>query len=217
MKVIITGTTGMVGEGVMLACLEAPEVDKVLAVSRRPSGHSHPKLEELLVKDFRELGDAEARLAGYDACFYCAGVSSVGMKEAEYTELTYDTPLAFANALQRQSPDLVLTHVSGAHTDGTEKGKVMWARIKGRAENALSRLSFRGVYHFRVGLMTPVAGQKNVKRLYRVMLPLVPVMKIFFPALTLGEVARAMRRCVTHGAPKQVLEVGDVRALADAS
>ncbi len=216
MKVIVTGATGMVGEGVLLECLANPAVEAVLSVSRKPSGHSHPKLEECLVADFRDLGAAESRLAGYDACFYCAGVSSVGMSEADYTVATYDTPLAFATTLAKLNPSMVLVHISGAHTDGSEQGKVMWARVKGKAENALMRLGFRAVYNFRPGLMKPVPGQKNLKRAYRMMLPLLPVMKLFFPALTLNEVGRAMIRCVTSGAPKHVLEVADIAALAAA-
>lgn len=217
MKVIVTGATGMVGEGVMLACLENPAVERVLSVSRRPSGHTHPKLEECLVPDFRELGAVEGQLAGYDACFYCAGVSSVGMSEAEYVVITYDTPLAFATTVARLNPNLVLTHISGASTDGTERGSVMWARVKGRAENALMRLPLRGVYNFRPGLMKPVPGQKNLKRFYRMMMPLFPVMQLFFQALTLQEVSRAMIRCVSAGAPKQVLEIADIKALAKAT
>ena len=214
MKVIVTGVTGMVGEGVMLACLADPAIDRVLSVSRKPSGHTHPKLEELLVADFRDVSSVEAKLTGYDACFYCAGVSSVGMNEADYTRVTHDTPLSFATVLARLNPGMVLTHVSGAHTDSSEQGRVMWARVKGRAENALMRLPFRGVYNFRPGLMKPVPGQKNLKRGFGLLMPLFPVMKLFFPALTLEEVARAMIRCVQSGAPKQVLEVPDIKALA---
>ena len=215
-KVIITGTTGMVGEGVMLECLANPAVERVLAVSRRPSGHAHPKLEECLVADFRELGSVEPRLSGYDGCFYCAGVSSVGKSEAEYTATTYDTPLALATALSRLNPNMVLVHVSGASTDSSERGPVMWARVKGKAENALSRLPFRAVYHFRPGLMKPAIGQKNLKRLYRVLLVFYPLLRLLFTALTLHEVGRAMIRCVQSGAPKSVLEVPDIKALGAA-
>jgi hypothetical protein len=183
-------------------------------VARKPCGHTHPKLEECLVTDFRELGAVEARLAGYDACFYCAGVSSVGMSEAGYTVVAYDTPVGFATTLARLNPGMVLTHVTGAHTDGSEQGKVMWARVKGKAENALTRLGFRAVYNFRPGLMKPVPGQRNLKRLYRVMLPLLPVMGLFLPALTLSDVGKAMIRCVQSGAPTSVLEVPDIAALA---
>ena len=214
MKVIITGSTGMVGEGVLLECLANSEVERVLSISRRPCGHTHPKLAELLVPDFRDLGAVEAQLAGYDACFYCAGVSSVGMNEADYTKITYDTPLAFCQTLARLNPNLVLVHVSGSHTDSSEQGKVMWARVKGKAENALMRLPLRGVYNMRPSLMKPVSGQINLKRAYRFMLVFYPLMKLFFPGLTLNQVGRAMIRCVRAGAPKQVLEPADIAALS---
>jgi uncharacterized protein YbjT (DUF2867 family) len=214
MRVILTGVTGMVGEGVMLECLESGAVEKVLSVSRKPTNHTHPKLEQLLVPDFRNLTDVEPKLTGYDACFYCAGVSSVGMTEADYAVIAYDTPVAFATTLARLNPSMVFTHVTGTRTDGTEKGSVMWARVKGRAENALMRLPFKGVYNFRPGLMMPKPGQKHVKALYRAGLVLAPVMKLFFPALTLSQVGRAMIRCVETGAPKQVLEVPDIAELA---
>src|SRR6187399_1426512 len=123
MKVIVTGATGMVGEGVLLECLDSPAVESVLSVSRRSPGHTHPKLRECLVPDFRKLEAVEPALTGYDACFYCAGISSVGLSEAEYTAITYDTPLSFAETLVRLNPGMVLVHVSGAHTDGSEQGK----------------------------------------------------------------------------------------------
>jgi uncharacterized protein YbjT (DUF2867 family) len=160
MKVILTGATGMVGEGVLLECLANPAVERVLSVVRRPSGRNHPKLVEVIVKDFRELQPVEAQLSGYDACFYCAGISSVGMNEADYTVVTYDTPLAFATNLARLNPAMTLVHVSGSHTDSSEQGKVMWARVKGKAENALMRLPFKGVYNFRPSLMKPTPGTR---------------------------------------------------------
>ena len=204
----------MVGEGVLLECLESPAVEKVLSVSRRPTRHTHAKLEQLLVPDFRELGGLDEKLTGYDACFYCAGVSSAGMSEADYTVVTYDTPLAFATTLARLNPKLVLTYVSGAHTNGSEQGRVMWARVKGRAENALMRLALGGVYNFRPGLMKPKPGQKHVKALFRAGLLLLPIVRLFLPVLTLEQVGRAMIRCVKGGAPKPVLEVADIAALA---
>jgi uncharacterized protein YbjT (DUF2867 family) len=215
MRVILTGVTGMVGEGVLLECLENDAVEKVLSVSRKPTNHEHAKLEQLVVPDFRKLGDVEAKLTGYDACFYCAGVSSVGMSEADYTVIAYDTPVEFATTLARLNPNLVFTYVTGSGTDGTEKGKSMWARVKGRAENALTRLPMKGVYNFRPGLMTPKRGQKHIKASFRVALVLlVPLLRLFMPALTLQQVGRAMIRCVKSGAPKQVLEVRDIAALA---
>jgi uncharacterized protein YbjT (DUF2867 family) len=211
MKVIITGATGMVGEGVLLECLENAAVERVLSVSRRPSGHTHPRLTECLVPDFRELAGVEPQLTGYDACFYCAGVSSVGMTEAAYTTATYDTPLHFAQTLARLNPGMVLVHVSGAHTDGSEQGKVMWARVKGKAENALARLPFKAVYNFRPSLMKPAPGQKNIKRTYRALLVLYPLFNLFLPGIPLREVGLAMINCVRFGAPKGVLEAKDIK------
>lgn len=215
MRVIVTGVTGMVGEGVMLECLEAETVEKVLAVSRKPTVHTHPKLEQLLVPDFRDVADVEGKLAGYDACFFCAGVSSVGMNEADYTAITYDTTVAFATTLSRLAPGMVFTYVTGARTDSTEQGKTMWARVKGRTENALMRLPFKGVYNFRPGLMTPKRGQKHLKTSYRVGLFFAPLLKLFFRSLTLSQVGRAMIRCAQSGAPTQVLEIADIAALAE--
>lgn len=216
LKVILTGSTGMVGEGVLLHCLADPAVEKVLSVSRKPSGHAHPKLTELLVPDFLQLDAVEAQLEGYDACFYCAGISSVGLGEPEYTRISYDTPLHFAATLARHNPGLVLVHVSGRATDSSEQGKVMWARVKGRAENALMKLPLKGVYNVRPALMKPVAGQRHVKGAFKALLAPWPLWKALFPGscMTLDEVARAMIRCATDGAPKQVLEVSDLQALA---
>jgi uncharacterized protein YbjT (DUF2867 family) len=212
MRVIITGVTGMVGEGVLLECLESPDVEKVLAVSRKPVNQTHPKLEQLLVPDFQKLGDFEAQLTGYDGCFYCAGVSSVGMNEADYTVISYDTPVAFATTLARLNPKLVFTYVTGAHTD--ENGKRMWQRVKGRAESALAKLPMKGVYNFRPGLMMPKRGQKHLKTSYRVALVFAPLLKLFFPALSLAQVGQAMINCVKAGAAKNVLEISDIAALA---
>jgi uncharacterized protein YbjT (DUF2867 family) len=214
MKAIVTGSTGMVGEGVLLECLANPELERVLSISRRPCGHVHPKLTELLVPDFRDLTAVEAQLTGYDACFYCAGVSSVGMSEADYTRITYDTPLAFAETLSRLNPNLVLVHVSGSHTDSSERGKVMWARVKGKAENALMRLPLRAVYNMRPSLMKPAPGQKNLKTSYRLLLTFYPLLNLFFPGLSLNQLGRAMIRCARDGAPKRVLEPADIAALS---
>jgi len=214
MKVIITGATGMVGEGVLLECLENPAVERVLSVSRRPSGHAHSKLTECLVSDFRELAGVEPQLTGYDACFYCAGVSSVGLKEPEYAAITYDTPVRFAETLARLNPGMVLVHVSGAHTDGSEQGRVMWARVKGKAENALARLPFKAVYNFRPSLMKPAPGQKNIKRSYRAALVLYPLLNLFFPGIPLRQVGLAMINCVRFGAPTGVLEATDIKEQA---
>ena len=214
MKVIITGSTGMVGEGVLLECLANPAVSQVLSVSRRPCGITHPKLTECLVPDFRQLGANEHLLAGYDACFYCAGVSSLGLSEVDYTSITYDTPVHFAETLLRLNPQMVLTHISGAHTDSTEQGKVMWARVKGKAENALVRLPFKGVYNFRISLTKPVPGQQRVKGGYYLVKVLYPILALFLPGIPLSDVGKAMINCVRFGAPKPILEALDIRTQA---
>ena len=215
MKVIITGTTGMVGEGVMLECIEHPDVDEVLSVSRRPYGVSLPKLKECIVPDFMKAEDVAQQLTGYDACFFCAGVSSVGKDEAEYTRITYDTTLHFAETVARLNPGMVFTYVSGAGTDSTEKGRTMWARVKGRTENALTRVGFRAAYNFRPGFMKAMPGQRNLPGFYKAIGWLHPVLRMVVPMYvsTLEDVGKAMIRCVTQGYPKPILEVKDINAL----
>ncbi|MGI4873762.1 MAG: NAD-dependent epimerase/dehydratase family protein [Janthinobacterium lividum] len=209
-RIILTGATGMVGEGVLLTCLAQPEVEAVLSISRRPSGHTHPKLRELLVPDFFDLTAIESELAGYTACFFCAGVSSVGIKEAEYTRVTHDLTLHFAQMLLQYSPAAAFIYVSGAGTGG----RAMWARVKQRTEAALLALPFRAAYMFRPGGMQPVAGQLHVLPLYRWLSWLMPLMRRFNYACTLREVALAMLRAAERGYTKPVLEVVDVVALA---
>ncbi|MCC3216360.1 NAD-dependent epimerase/dehydratase family protein [Chryseobacterium sp. X308] len=166
-KIILTGATGMVGEGVLMECLENPDVSEILSISRKPSGKTHPKLKEYLVPDFLSLDLNDEKLKGYDACFFCAGISSIGMNEEEYTQITYDTTLHFAKAVLNQNPEMVFNYVSGAGTDSTESGKMMWARVKGKTENDLKRMNFRGAYNFRPGFMKPVEGQINVKWFFK--------------------------------------------------
>jgi len=213
MKIIITGATGMVGEGVLFECLENPIVKEVLMVNRRPYNLSHPKLKELIVSDFTKLESFESQLSGYDACFYCAGISSVGMNEEKYSYITYETTMAFAKPLAKLNPDMVFNFVSGSHTDGTEKGKIMWARVKGKTENALMKLPFRAQYNFRPGFMKPFKQQKNVKALFK---PLIWLFPILLPklSLTLKQVGEAMINTVQKGYPKQVLEIEDIKKLA---
>jgi uncharacterized protein YbjT (DUF2867 family) len=216
MKIILTGATGLVGEGVLLECLESPHVERVLSVSRKPSGRTHPKLTECIVADFRKLEAVQSQLTGFDACLYCAGISSAGMSEAAYTEVTYETPLRFAEQLLRLNPGMVFCHLSGSHADSSETGRVMWARVKGKAENALMKLPFKGVYNFRPGLMKPSAGQKNVKGGYKVVSALYPVMSLAFFGLKMADVGKSMINAARAGAPKQVLEARDMLALAQA-
>jgi uncharacterized protein YbjT (DUF2867 family) len=213
MRVIITGATGMVGEGVLFECLENQDVKSVLIVGRRHYDMSHPKLKELLVRDFMDLDGFSEQLKGYDACFYCAGISSVGVKEAAYTHATFDTTLAFAKIVLQLNPNMVFDFVSGSRTDSSEKGKVMWARVKGKTENALMKLFLKNQYNFRPAIMKGTKGQKNVKTIYKILAPLISP---FFPqkTLTLKQVGQAMINTVSKGYPKQILEVNDIEELA---
>lgn len=206
----------MVGEGVLLECLQQADVEQVLSISRRPSGHAHPKLRELLVPDFFDLTAIEGELAGYTACFFCAGISSVGMSEDAYTHTTHDLTLHFAKTLLRHSPDLTFCFVSGSGTDSLGTSRQMWARVKGRTENDLLQLPFRSAYMFRPGLMQPLPGQAHVKTGYAIMGGLVPLLRRVAPrfACTLREVGQAMLHAARQGAPKQVLEVKDIVQLA---
>lgn len=212
-KVIITGATGMVGEGVLMECLQNDDISEVLMVNRRHYERQHPKLKELLVPDFSQLQPFAESVKGYDACFFCAGVSSVGKKEAEYTRITYDTTMAFAKTALTNNNHMVFTYVSGASTDSTEKGRMMWARVKGKTENDLMKLPFRGVYNFRPGAMTPFPGQKNWNKLYKM---IAGILKAVAPknVLAVGEVGRAMINAVIVGYPESILEVADIRELA---
>lgn len=213
MKIILTGATGMAGEGVLLTCLKQPQVKEVLMVNRRPYPLGHPKLKELLVPDFLNMDAVKQQLSGYDACFFCAGISSVGMDEKTYTRITYDTTLYFAKTVLAQNPGLIFTYITGSGTNSSEKGKVMWARVKGKTENDLMKLGFKGLYNFRPGGMLPVAGQKNAKTIYKV---IVKILMLFMAKkiLTLEEVGMAMINVSDKGYKKQVLEIEDIKAVA---
>lgn len=216
LKVILTGASGMVGEGVLLESLNHPGIEQVLMVNRRHIDKSHPKLKELIVPDFLQLEKYTDQLTGYDACFYCAGISSIGMKEEAYTKVTYDTPLNFAATLVKLNPEMIFNHISGGHTDSTEQGKIMWARVKGRAENDLMKLPFKKVYNFRPGFMKPIKGQKNVKGGYKLISALSPLFFLLMPnnSSTMSQVGLAMINAVLKGYSKQILEVKDIKLLA---
>ena len=213
-KVIITGATGMVGEGVLFECLQNEKVAEVLIISRRHYEMQHPKLKELLVPDFFRMDFVHGQLNGYDACFFCAGVSSVGKNEEQFRHLTYDTTLAFAKSLLKVNPSMVFTYVSGAKTDSSETSRMMWARVKGKTENDLAKLGFKSEYNFRPGIMQPFPGQKNWKPVVK---SLVKIVKFFAPksVLTLQQVGRAMINAVTMGYSKNILEVSDIKILAN--
>ena len=213
-KVIITGATGMVGEGVLFECLQNENVSEVLIINRRHYDMQHSKLKELIVPDFFKLDDFADNIKDYDACFFCAGVSSVGMKEDKYRHLTYHTTMAFAKALTAVNSNMVFTYVSGSHTDSSEQGRLMWARVKGKTENDLIKLPFKAVYNFRPGVMLPFNGQKNWKSSYKI---IAKIIKVIVPkyVFTMHKVGKAMINVVTNGYSKSVLEVADIRQLAD--
>ena len=216
-RAIITGATGMVGEGVLIECLANPAVERVLVINRKPGGVSHPKLREIVHADFFDLSPIEPQLAGYSACFFCLGVSSVGMDPEAYRRVTYDLTLNFARTLARLSPDMTFCYVTGLGTDGSEQGRIAWARVKGATENALMRL-FPSAYMFRPAMMKASPGQKNLKLAYRLLEWIYPIGRAIAPShfLTLRDVARAMINAALKGAPKKVLEVADIEQLAKA-
>ncbi|WP_426061539.1 NAD-dependent epimerase/dehydratase family protein [Hymenobacter sp. B1770] len=215
-KAIITGATGMVGEGVLLACLRNPDVEAVLLLNRKASGYTHPKLKEVLHADFEHLKTIEAQLRGYNACFYCAGISSLGVSKEEYERITYDTTLAVAHTLLRLNPELTFCYVTGAGTDSTEQGRSHWARTKGRTENELLRLPFPAAYMFRPGFMRATPGQRNVLSMYKYIGWLYPMARQVASnyVSTMQEVGLAMIKAVQNGYPTPVLEVRDIVALA---
>jgi uncharacterized protein YbjT (DUF2867 family) len=215
-KAIITGVTGMVGEGVLTEALNNAEVEQLLVINRKPCGVSHPKLKEIIHKDFFDLSPITSQLAGYNACFFCLGTSSVDMSKDDYYHVTYDLTMHVAQTLVKLNSDMTFVYISGASTDSTEQGSIAWARVKGKTENDLMKLPFRQVYAFRPGLMKPFAGAKNVPGWGKVILWLYPVIKGIAPniACTLQEVGQAMIKATTMGYEKKVLEVKDIIALA---
>jgi hypothetical protein len=214
-KAIITGATGMVGEGVLLECLEHPEVEEVLVINRKPGGRSHPKLKEIIHADFFHLEKIESQLMGYNACFFCLGISSIGISAEEYKHITYDLTVHAGQVMARQNPLMAFCYVTGSGTDSTEKGKVAWARVKGATENALLKL-FPNGYMFRPGMMKATPGQKNLKALYRYLAWLYPIIHALYPkgACTLREVGQAMINVALKGYSNHLVEVKDIVILA---
>jgi uncharacterized protein YbjT (DUF2867 family) len=220
MRVVLFGATGMIGQGVLRECLRAPDVEEVLAVGRSATGTRDPKLREIVRADPSDLSGLEGDLAGCDACFFCLGVSSAGMSEASYRRVTYDLTLAVARKLAAVSPRMTFVYVSGAGTDGTERGRSMWARVKGATENALLALPFKAAYMFRPGFIQPLHGIRSRTPLYRVLYavlsPLFPVWNALLPdqVTTTERLGRAMLAVARRGAPRAVLETADLNALA---
>ena len=219
MKILLFGATGMVGQGVLRECLHDADVTAVLCVGRRPSGETHPKLRDLVVPDPGQLAAVEAELAGFDACFFCLGVSSIGMNEERYRHLTYDLTLAAATTLARLNPQMIFTYVTGAGTDSTEQGPRMWARIKGKTENDLLKLPFKGAYMFRPGAIQPLHGARSktawVQAVYTATWPLWSVLRRISPRLVTSteQMGRAMIHVARQGYPRKVLEMEDINSL----
>jgi uncharacterized protein YbjT (DUF2867 family) len=219
MNVLLLGATGMVGQGVLRECLLASDVDRVTTLGRTPTGQQHARLEELVHPNLFDLSPIEHRLTGFDACFFCLGVSSAGMSEQEYTVVTHDMTVSIARTLVRLDAGMTFVYVSGAGTYSSEHGRSMWARVKGRTENALLRLPFKAAFMFRPGAIMPLHGVRSKTALYRAayfaLTPMYPLVKRLAPnAVTTSEqVARAMLQVARHGYPSPVLETADINAL----
>jgi hypothetical protein len=212
LRVIITGSTGMVGEGVMDVCLRHPDIKEVLVINRRTGGVVHPKLKEILHQDFYDLAPIADQLNGYDACFFCLGVTSVGKKEPEYFKLTHTLTLHVAEVLALKNPNMCFCYVSGAGTDSSEQGKRMWARVKGKTENDLMKLPFKNVYALRPGFIKPIKGLKHTHSFYKYIGWMFPIGRKFFAGgfCTLGELGRCMIHLAQDGYEKPVIEGKDI-------
>lgn len=216
LRVIITGTTGMVGKGVLLECLDHPDVAEVLIINRSTVGFNHPKLKEILHSDFYDLSPIEDELKGYNACFFCLGVSAAGMSEEKYTDVTYNLTKHFAETVI--NPEMTFIYVSGAGTDSTEKGSMMWARVKGRTENMLLDMPFKQAFMFRPGIILPMRGVKSKTALYNaayiILRPFFPLIKKLPSATDTIKVGKAMINVALHGSDKTHLENKDINKLA---
>jgi uncharacterized protein YbjT (DUF2867 family) len=216
MNVILFGASGMVGQGVLRECLLDPEISRIVSVVRSPTGTQNPKLQEIVHTNFTDFSAIAPQLTGLDSCFYCLGISSAGISEADYRRVTYDYTLAAARALVQSNPGMTFIYVSGAGTDSTEKGRVMWARVKGQTENALLHLPFKAAYMFRPGLIQPLHGIRSRTTLYRLLYalsrPLLPILLRLFPAhvTTTERLGRAMIKVARSGDSKPILEARDI-------
>jgi uncharacterized protein YbjT (DUF2867 family) len=219
MKVLIFGATGMVGQGVLRECLLDPDVQLVETVGRTATGIQHPKLREIVHGDLWHYASIEPNFSGFDACFFCLGVSSAGMSKTDYDRVTYGITIAAAETLSRLNPGMTFVYVSGAGTDSTEQGRTMWARIKGKTENALMRLPFKAAYMFRPGVIEPLHGIRSKTAAYRIFYalgkPVLPLLRRAFPdyVLTTEQIGRAMLAVAKHGTSKRILRSRDIRAL----
>ena len=215
LRVIITGASGMVGEGVMYECLQREDVTEILVVGRRSCGHTHSKLKEIIHSDLYDLSPIEDHQKGYDACFFCLGMSSIGVKEAEFTKVTYDLTMHFATTLSKHNPSMTFCYVSGRGTD--IDGKLMWQRVKGKTENDLMHLLFKRVYNFRPGIIKPTKGLKHVLPLYKWTGWMIPIINAIAPksVVTLKQVGDSMIKVSKSGFEKNIIEVKDIFELTD--
>ena len=213
-KAIVTGASGMVGEGVLYECLQHSDVEEVLVIGRRSCGYIHPKLKEIVHADLYNLSSIEDQLDDYNACFFCLGMSSVGVKEPEFAKVTYDLTMHFATTLSKLNPEMTFCYVSGRGTN--ETGKLMWQKVKGKTESDLVKLPFRQVYNFRPGIIKPTKGLKNVLSLYKWMGWLLPIINAISPksVVTLKQIGDAMINATIKGYEKKNLEVKDILALS---
>ena len=216
LSVIITGSTGMVGEGVLHLCLEDPAVEKILVINRKPGGLIHPKLKEIIHADFFNLGPIADQLCGYNTCFFCLGISSVGVKEPAYYHITYTLTMHFAQTLSRGNRGMTFCYISGAGTDSSEKGRSMWARVKGKTENDLHKFPFESVFAFRPGFIRPIKGLKHTHSFYRYIDWLFPIGRVLYPGgfCTMRELGLAMIYTARYGYQRPVIEGNDIIELA---
>jgi len=215
-KIIITGATGMVGEGVLHEALNSDYIEEVLVIGRKPTGYVHPKLKEFQLLDFYKPEGLSDLVREYDACLFCLGVSSIGMKEEEFTLKTYTLTIGFAAVLAKSNPSMTFSYISGSATDSTEKGAIMWARVKGKTENDLAKLGFKNTYVFRPGYLQPTVGMKNTLSYYKFIDWLYPFLKLIIPNHTsrLSELGKAMIECAVFGHQNNIIEVKDILVLS---
>ncbi len=217
LKVLVTGSTGMVGEGVLQVCLQHPAVEKVIALNRRSVGFSHPKLTEILLPDFHQLKTVEDQLKGLDACYHCMGVSSIGTDESTYKDITYTLSILLGETMSRLNPGSVFCYLSGAGTDATETSKLSWARLKGRTENELSEMPFNGFYRYRPGFIKPLPGATHVQAFYKYVNWFFPIGKSLFPDgfSTIEEIGLSMIRVTLKEEEQKTLAGKDIRRIAN--
>jgi uncharacterized protein YbjT (DUF2867 family) len=217
MKVIITGSTGMVGKGVLLECVESEHVDEILIVNRSPIGEEFPKTKELLVQDFFDLSPIEDQLKGYDACYFNLGTTAVGKSEEQYSRITYDLTLNFAKTLVIQNPEMVFTYVSGTGTSTKMNSSMMWANVKGKTENDLLEMGFKDAYMFRPGIILPLKGIRTkmwYQFLYDVMRPLNPLFRKMKSVTDTIRIGQAMINVTLNPQEKKILEPEDINAVS---